>query len=96
MPVPPSLEATTKVLEVLVLGSNHPSELITPLLDKITKSGMLKSNICPEGSLLFLNGPKCGSKVRVVRIGWLRRGTRSNKRGSRDRRCRTSKLFITR
>jgi len=81
MPVPPSLKASTKVLEVLLLGSNHPSELIMSLLDKITKSHMLKSNMCLEGGLLLLNGPKCGCNVRIVRVGLLRRGTRSGKEG---------------
>ena len=66
------------------------------LLDKITKSGMLRSNICSEGGLLLLNGPKCGSNIRVVRIGLVRRGARSGKRGRGDRRCRKSQLFITR
>ena len=65
MPVPPSLKASTKVLEVLVLGSNHPSELIMSLLDKITKSGMLISSIYPEGGLLLL-------KFRVKKSGLMK------------------------
>jgi len=52
-----------------------------PLLDKITKSSMLISNICPKGGLLLLNRPKCGSNVTIVRIGLLGRGTTSGKRG---------------
>jgi len=71
-------------------------ELITPLLDKLTKSGMLRRNICPKGGLLLLNGPRRGFNVRVIRIGRLVRGTRTGKRGRKDRRCRTSQLFITR
>ena len=54
MPIPPSLKARTKVLKVLVLRSNHPSELIMPLLDKLPKSGMLRSNMSPKEGLLFL------------------------------------------
>ena len=65
MPIPPSVKACTKVLKVLSLRSNHPSELIIPLLDKLSKSGMLRSNISPKGGVLFLNGPKCRSNVRV-------------------------------
>ena len=95
MPIPPSLKTSTKVLEVLVLRNNHPLELIMPLLDKITKSGMLRSNICPEGGLLLLNGPKCGSNVRGVRIGRLRIGTRPGKRGRRGKRCRTCLLYTS-
>ena len=63
-PIPPSVKARTKVLKVLILRSNHPSKLIMPLLDKLLKSGMLRSNISPKGRLLFLNGPKCGFNVR--------------------------------
>ena len=55
MPVPPCLDASIKVLEVFILRSYHPSKFIMPLLDKITKSGMLRSNKCLEGGLLLLN-----------------------------------------
>jgi len=65
MPIPPSVKTRTKVLKVLILRNNHPSELIVPLLDKLPKSGMLRSNISPKGGLLFLNGPKCRFNVRV-------------------------------
>ena len=43
MPIPPSVKTRTKVLKVLILRNNHPSELIVPLLDKLPKSGMLRS-----------------------------------------------------
>jgi len=42
-----------------------------------------------------LNRPKCGFNVRIVRVGLLKRGTRTSKRGRGDRRCTTSQLFIT-
>ena len=47
------------------------------LLDKVTKSGVLKSNICSKGDLLFLNGPKGGLEVSIVSLGWSRERTRS-------------------
>jgi len=65
MPIPPSVKTGTKVLKILILRNKHPSELIVPLLDKLPKSGMLRSNISPKGGLLFLNGPKCRFNVRV-------------------------------
>ena len=46
MPVTPSLEACIEILEVLSLRSYHPPKLIMPLLDKFTKGGMLRCNIC--------------------------------------------------
>jgi len=67
-----------------------------PLLDKLTKSGTLRSNVCPKRGFLLLNGPKCGFKVKIVRIGWLGSETRPGKRGRRDRWWRMSQLFITR
>jgi len=51
----PCLEASTNVLEILILRSYHPSELIMPLFDKITMSGMLRRNKCPKGGFLLLN-----------------------------------------
>jgi len=94
MPIPPSLKGRTKVLKVLVLRSNHPSELIMPLLDKLPKSGMLRSNISLKGGLLFLNGPKCGFNVRVGSRGWLGRGTRSSNKGRRHMWGKRSQYFI--
>ena len=43
------LEVSTKVLEILILRSYYPPKLIMLFLDKITKGGMLKSNISTKG-----------------------------------------------
>jgi len=55
MSVMPSLQTGPKVLEILVLGSNHPTELIIPLLNKVTECSMLGLNISSEECLLFLD-----------------------------------------
>ena len=60
MPIPPGLQKSPTVLEILGLGSKHHMELIVVLLDKIAKSGVLRSNISSKGHLLPLNGPKGG------------------------------------
>jgi len=59
------------MLEVLSLGSKHPKELVMALLDKVMKSGILRSNICSKGYLLLLDGPKGGLEVGMVSRGWL-------------------------
>jgi len=59
------------ILEVLSLGSKHPSELVMKLLDKVTKSGILRSNIGSKGYLLLLDGPKGGLEVGILnRVSW--------------------------
>ena len=47
------------------------------LLDKVTKGGVLRSNIGSKGYLLLLDGPKGGSDVDIVSGGWLGRRTTS-------------------
>jgi len=42
-----SVKISLKVFEILILGSNHPTELIMPLLNKLTKDGMLRLDISP-------------------------------------------------
>jgi len=66
------------ILEILGLGSKQPMNLIVALLDKVPKSGSLRSNQCSEGNLLLLNGPKGVLNNRIVRRGWLRGRTRSS------------------
>ena len=57
------------VLEILCLGNKHPTKLIMALLNKILKSGVLRSNKCSKGDLLLLNGPKGVLEVGIVRRG---------------------------
>ena len=57
------------ILKLLGLDSKYPTELIMPLLNKITKSGILRSNIGAKGYLLLLGGPKGGLEVSIVRGG---------------------------
>jgi len=42
-------------------------KLIVALLDKVPKSGALKSNKLSEENLLLLNGPKGVLEVKIVR-----------------------------
>ena len=68
------------------------------LLHKITKSGVLRSNISSKGQLLLLNGPKGGLEVNIVSRWWLEGKARScltRMRGSRVA-CRLNNLAITR
>ena len=65
MPVMLHLEARTEILEIPSLISYHPPKLIMPLLDKITKSGMLQCDIGKEGGLLLLDRPKGVTKVTI-------------------------------
>ena len=51
----PNLQIDLKVLEILVLESNHPTELIMLLLNKVTECNMLSLNISSEGHLLLLD-----------------------------------------
>ena len=73
MPIPPGLYTCSIVLKILCLGDKHPTKLIMALLDKVSKSGALKSNKCSKENLLLLNGSKGVLEVRIVRRGWLRR-----------------------
>ena len=47
------------------------------LLHKITKCGMLRGYISSKGGLFLLNGPKGVVDLTIVRVGMLRRETRS-------------------
>jgi len=67
----------TIVLEILCLGSKQPTKLIVALLDKVYKSGILRSNKSLEGSLFLLNRPKGVLDIRIVSRGLLRGRTRS-------------------
>ena len=51
------------------MGSKHPTELVVVLLDKVTKSGILRSNIRSKGYFLLLDGPKDGLEVGIVSGG---------------------------
>jgi len=53
-------------------------KVIEALLDKVPKSGALRSNKCSKGNLLPLNGSKGVLEVSIVRRGWLRGRTRSD------------------
>jgi len=67
------------------------------LLDKVMKSGVLRSNIGSKGYLLLLDGPKGSLEVSIVNGSWLGRRTRSNltsKWGERG--CRLNSLGIAR
>ena len=55
MLIMPSLQTSPKVVEVLVLGSNHPIKLIMLLLNKVTECGMLCLNISSKGCLFALD-----------------------------------------
>ena len=57
------------VLKILSLDSKHPTKLIVSLLDKVPKSGILRSNKCLKGHLVLLNGSKGIMAVSIVRRG---------------------------
>jgi len=61
-----SPKTSTKVLKILILGGNHPTEHIVLLLDEVTKSGILSFNICLYGGLLLLNGPKGSLNLAII------------------------------
>jgi len=65
------------VVEILCLGSKHLTKLIVALLDKVLKSGVLRSNKYSEGNLLLLDGSKGVLVVSTIKRGWLRGRTRS-------------------
>jgi len=71
MLITPTLQISPKVLEILVLGSNHPMKLIMLLLNKVTKYGMLSFNISLEGCLLLLIGLKASMQISKIRGGRL-------------------------
>ena len=80
------------------LDSKHPTELVVVLLDKITKIGILRSNISSERNLLLLYGPKGGLEVDIVSRWWLGRRARScltRLKGSRMG-CELNNLGVTR
>ena len=84
-------------MEILSLGSKHPTKFIGVLLDKVSKTSALRSNKCSKGNLLLLNGSKGALEVGIVKRGWLRGRTRSyltRIRGSMMG-CRLNNLVIT-
>ena len=68
-PILPGLKTSPIILEVLSMSSKHPTELVAALLDKVTKSSVLRRNICSKGYLLLLDGPKGGLEVGIVSWG---------------------------
>ena len=83
MPIPPDLEKSPIVPEILGLASKHPTELVMALLGKVMKRGILRSNINSEGHVLILNGPKGCLSVSIVSRWWLRGRARSGLTGMR-------------
>ena len=73
-------------------------KLIVALLDKVSKSGILRGNKCLKGNLLLLNGSKGVLEVGIVRRGWLRGRTRSCLTRIRGwmMGCRSNNFIITR
>ena len=68
-----------------------------PLLNKVTKSSIVRGNTGSRGHWLLLNGPKGGLEVGVVSKEWLGRGTRSGLTSKWEwRRCGLSDLSIVR
>jgi len=86
------------VLEILGLGSKQPMKLIVTLLDKVLKSGALRSSKLSKGNLLLLNGPKGVLEVKIARWRWLRGRARLCLTRSRSWLvgCRSNYLLITR
>jgi len=66
VPIIPCLKASTKVLKLLILGSNHLSKLIVLPLEKITKRGILRCYIVSKGGLFLLNGPKGVMELTII------------------------------
>ena len=64
-------------MKILCLGSNHPTKLSVALLDKVSKSDVLRSNKCSKENLLLLNGSKGVLEVGIVRRRWFRERIRS-------------------
>ena len=98
MSITPGLQTGLIVLEVLSLGSKHPTELVVALVNKVTKSGILRSNISLKEYLLLLHGPKGGLQVGIVSRVWLGGRARSGLTRMRAWRigCGLSNLGITR
>jgi len=49
-----SFTTSHKVLEILILGSNHSTNLIMPLLNKAMERSMLRLNISPVRNVALL------------------------------------------
>ena len=81
-----------------VSGSKHSTKLIVALLDKVSKSSILRGNKCSKGNLLLLNGSKDVLDVSIVKRGWLRGRTRSylTRRRGWMIGCSSNNLFIIR
>jgi len=69
IPITPSLQASPKILEILVIRTNHPTELIMSLLNKFMECGMLNLNISKEGCLLLLDGQNNSMHIRKHKGG---------------------------
>jgi len=54
------------ILKVLGLSSKHPTKLIVLLLNKATKSGVLRCNIGSKRHLFLSSGPNGGLKVSII------------------------------
>ena len=74
MPISPGLKTRLIVLKILGLGSKHPMELVLLLLNKATKSSVLRLNIGSKGYLFLLDGPKGRLEVGIVSGGGLEVG----------------------
>ena len=68
-----------------------------PLLDKVTKGGILRLDICSKGKLLLLNRLMgCMDISKNMRVGWLG-GTRGSVMSRWGRRCyKLDYLIVTR
>ena len=51
MPILLGLKTSLMILEILGLGSKHPTELVVPPLDEVTKSGHFQMEHRLEGTL---------------------------------------------
>ena len=52
--ITPGLKTSLKVLEISILGGNHPTEFIMLLLNRVTKDEFLKLDIYCMGGLVLL------------------------------------------
>ena len=90
------LKTSLIVLKILGLGRKHPTELVVLFLDKVMKSGILRSNINSKGHLLLLDGPNGGLDFFKVSGGRSVGRTRVSKVSRGRRRYMMDNLRITR
>ena len=69
MPIAPGLYTSLIIMKVLGLGNKHLTELIMLLLDKVTKSCVLRRNIGSKEYFILLDGRKGGLDVSIVSGG---------------------------